>query len=165
MSPTSYLNAYSDEIITATELNRQPGTVLDKAASHPVTITRGDRAFALLPRENIAFLVKGVKQSRNVIEILSTAFRLLRGENINSENPYAWLKVFDLDEIGEFVDELNRALNMMESSTVNVWDLIESIIYEWHESAIAILSPELLTAFNDETDEVPLTPPSVDNAA
>lgn len=34
-------------IITATELNRQPGTVLDKASTHPVTITRGDRAFAL----------------------------------------------------------------------------------------------------------------------
>lgn len=163
MSPTSYLNAYSDEIITATELNRQPGTVLDKAASHPVTITRGDRAFALLPRENIAFLVKGVKQSRNVIEILSTAFRLLRGENISLGNPYAWLKVFDFDEIEELIAELNRAFDMIESDSVDAWDLIESIIYEWHESAIAISSPELLTAFNDETDEIPLTPPSVDN--
>jgi hypothetical protein len=165
MSLASYLNAYSDEIITATELNRQPGTVLDKATEHPVTITRGDRAFALLPRENIAFLVKGVRQSRNVIEILSTAFRLLRGENISSENPCAWLKVFDLDEIGELIAELTRAFEMIESSSINAWDLIESIIYEWHESAIAISSPELANALNDETDEILLTPPFLDNAA
>jgi hypothetical protein len=28
--------------------------------------------------------------------------------------------------------------------------LIDAIIYEWHESAIAISSPELAAAFNDK---------------
>ncbi len=34
---------YSDELISATELNRQPGRVLDIAQERPVTITRNDR--------------------------------------------------------------------------------------------------------------------------
>jgi hypothetical protein len=39
------------------------------------------------------------------------------------------------------------------------WDWIEATIYEWHESAIAISSPKLAAAFNDEIDEVLLTQP------
>jgi hypothetical protein len=31
--------------------------------------------------------------------------------------------------------------------------LIDAIIYEWHESAIAIISPELAAAFNNENKE------------
>ncbi|MCE2720285.1 MAG: hypothetical protein LW708_15980 [Anabaena sp. 49628_E55] len=52
-----FSNAYSDELVTATELNRQPGKVLDKAYEHPITITRNDQSFALLRREDVAYLV------------------------------------------------------------------------------------------------------------
>ncbi len=31
--------------------------------------------------------------------------------------------------------------------------MIDALIYEWHESAIAIASPELAAAFNAETDD------------
>jgi hypothetical protein len=116
-----------------------------------------------MPREDVSNLIKGVKQSKNVVEILSIAFRLLRGDEISSENPYAWLKIFDLDEIQDFIAELIKAYSLIESSSINAWDLIESIIYEWHESAIAISSPDLADAFNDETNEVLLTQPSVNN--
>jgi hypothetical protein len=163
MSPRLCLDAYSDEIVSATELNRQSGRILDKAAEHPVTITRNDQYFALLLREDMANLIKGVKQSKNVVEILSTAFSLLRGDNISNENPYAWLKVFDLDDIQDLISELTKAFSLIESTSVNAWDLIGSIIYEWHESAIAISSPELANAFNDETDELLLTKPFLDN--
>jgi len=157
-------NTYSDELISATELNRQSGRILDKAAERPVTITRNDQSFALLRREDMACLVKGIAQSKTIVEILSTAFNLLRGNDISSENPYAWLKVFDLDEIQDLTEEVIKAFRLTDASA-NAWDLVESIIHEWHESAIAISSPELAAAFNDETDEVLLTLPSVENAA
>ncbi|MEH1820488.1 MAG: hypothetical protein V7L31_15655 [Nostoc sp.] len=35
-----------------------------------------------------------------------------------------------------------------------------AIIHEWHESAVAIASPELAAAFSAETNEVALTKPS-----
>jgi hypothetical protein len=160
MSATSCVNAYQEEIVSATMLNRQPGTVLDKAAEHPITITRNEQSFALLPRENVTYLIKGVKQSKHVFEIFSVCFRLLRQQDISHENPYAWLKVFSVDDIQNLINELSDAFRLTESSSVNAWDLIESIIYEWHESAIAILSPDLAIAFNDETDEISLTKPS-----
>ncbi|MDB9383789.1 hypothetical protein PN465_16425 [Nodularia spumigena CS-584] len=37
----------------------------------------------------------------------------------------------------------------------------DAIIHEWRESAIAIASPDLAAAFNDQTDEIPLTQPSI----
>ncbi|MFM6531522.1 MAG: hypothetical protein ACKPIB_25090, partial [Dolichospermum sp.] len=95
MSMAIFSNAYSDELVTATELNRQPGKVLDKAYEHPITITRNDQSFALLRREDVAYLVKGVTQSKAVFEVLSVAFRLLLGQKIGYEHPYGWLRVFD----------------------------------------------------------------------
>jgi hypothetical protein len=158
MSMAIFSNAYSDELITATELNRQPGRVLDKAYERPITITRNDQSFALLRREDVAYLVKGITQSKAVFEVLSVAFRLLLGEKIGYEHPYGWLGVFDADELQEFIQEVSEAFRLTETSH-QAWDMIDAIIYEWHQSSIAISSPELAAAFEDESDETQLTPP------
>ncbi|MBE9208162.1 hypothetical protein IQ244_16825 [Nostoc sp. LEGE 06077] len=156
-------NVYSDELITATELNRQPGRVLDKALERPVTITRNDQAFALLRREEVTSLVKVATQSQAVFEALTVAFSLLLGKEIGFEHPYRWLSVFDSDDLQEFIKELSEAFRLIDSSTT-AWKMIEVLIHEWHESAIAISSPELAAAFSTETDEVALTKPSVHSA-
>jgi hypothetical protein len=88
MAIVNFGNIYSDELITATELNRQPGRVLDKALEHPVTITRNDQSFALLRREEVNSLVKAATQSKAVFETLTVAFSLLLGEKIGFEHPY-----------------------------------------------------------------------------
>jgi len=150
MSMAIFSNAYSDELVTATELNRQPGKVLDKAYEHPITITRNDQSFALLRREDVAYLVKGVTQSKAVFEVLSVAFRLLLGQKIGYEHPYGWLRVFDADELQDFIKEVSEAFRLTDTSN-EAWDLIDATIHEWHESAIAITSPDLAAAFNDET--------------
>ena len=54
---------YGDELITATELNQQPGRVLDLAMEHPVTITRNDQHFILLRREEMV-LFKNLSPER-----------------------------------------------------------------------------------------------------
>ncbi|OCQ92902.1 hypothetical protein BCD64_09215 [Nostoc sp. MBR 210] len=156
-------NIYSDELITATELNRQPGRVLDKALERPVTITRNDQAFALLRREEVTSLVKAATQSQAVFEALTVAFSLLLGKEIGVEHPYGWLSVFDADDLQVFIKELSEAFRLIDSSTT-AWEMIEALIHEWYESAIAISSPELATAFSAETDEVLLTKPSAHSA-
>jgi hypothetical protein len=156
-------NIYSDELITATELNRQPGRVLDKALEHPVTITRNDQSFALLPREEVTSLVKAATQSKAVFEALTVAFSLLLEKEISFEHPYGWLSVFEKDDLQDFIKELSDAFRLIDSSTT-AWDLIEATIHEWHESAIAITSPELAAAFSAETDEVLLKSPSAQSA-
>lgn len=138
---------YSDELITATELNRQPGRVLDKALEHPVTITRNDQSFALLRRENVTLFVKAAQRSKEIVELLSTAFRLLLKQNIGTEHPYGWLRVFDSDELTAFIDEITEAYRLVDLHE-NAWDELDAIIYEWHESALAISNPELKAAFS-----------------
>jgi hypothetical protein len=158
---------YSDELITATELNRQPERILDKALEHPVTITRNEQSFALLRRENVALFVKAAQRSREIIELLSTAFRLLLEQKVGAEHPYSWLGVFDADELNEFIDELMsvyRSVDLYEKA----WDELDAIIHEWHESALAISNSELQAAFrqkNDEIEEVTLSKPGDENAA
>lgn len=157
---------YSDELITATELNRQPGRVLDKALEHPVTITRNDQSFALLRRENVASFVKAAQHSREIVELLTTAFRLLLKQKIGTDHPSGWLGVFDEDELNEFIDEVMsvyRSINLYEKA----WDELEAIIHEWHESALAIANPDIEAAFSqksDELEEVSLSSPIDKNA-
>jgi len=159
MSIGTFGNIYSDELITATELNRQPGRVLDKALERPVTITRNDQSFALLRREEVTFLINAFTRSNAVFEALTGAFSLTLGKEIGVEHPYRWLSVFDLDDLQDFIKELSQAFRLIGSSTT-AWEMIDAIIHEWHESALAATSPELAAAFSAETNEVPLTKPS-----
>jgi hypothetical protein len=146
---------YSDELITATELNRQPGRVLDKALEHPVTITRNDQSFALLRRENVTLFVKAAQRSKELVELLSTAFRLSLKQKIGTEHPYGWLRVLDSDELTEFIDEVTEAYRLVDLHE-KAWDELDAIIHEWHESALAIANPELETAFSQTSDEATL---------
>lgn len=144
---------YSDELITATELNRQPGRILDKALEHPVTITRNDQSFALLRRENAALLVKAAQHSREIVELLNTAFHLLLKRKIGDNYPYAWLGVFDADELNEFIDEIMTAYRSIDQHET-AWHELDAVIHEWHESALAISNIELEAAFSQRSNEL-----------
>ncbi|GAA6622640.1 hypothetical protein [Scytonema sp. NUACC26] len=160
MTSTMLSCIYSDTLFTATELNRQPGKILDYALEHPVTITRNDEHFALLRREEVSSLTKAAQNGRHLIELLSAAFRLCLGEKLSTEHPHGWLKVFDKDDLQDFINEVTEAYRSAVFRE-QAWDELEAIIHEWHESALAIANPEIAYAFSDkdEYDEVPLTQP------
>ncbi|MFB2875678.1 hypothetical protein [Floridanema aerugineum] len=151
-SPTMLIEAsasvYGDELITATELNQQPGQVLDKAWERPVTITRNEQHFALLRRDRITYMVKAAKMSQVVIELIDVAYRSRLGEQISSEHPLEWVKAFDNDELRELIAEVENAYRLVGSDP-QAWDNLEALIHEWQESAIAINSKELAAAFSD----------------
>jgi len=149
---------FSDQLISATELNRQPGRVLDRALEHPVTITRNDQAFALLRREQMANLVRISAQAETVVEVISVAYQLRIGEKIDLEHPYGWLKVFDTEELTELVAEIVDAFR--RCSATGDAEILDALIHEWQESASANSSSALAEAFGAEADEVPLTPPT-----
>lgn len=150
---------YSDDLFTATDLNRQSGQVLDRAFEHPVTITRNEQSFALLRREEMANLVKSKLQLELALQIILTTNQLGNGEKVSSEHPYGWLAVFDAEELNELNAEIRSTVR--HCSDAGNWDLLDAVIHEWRESAIAIESSELTVAFNDEIDQVPLTQPTV----
>ena len=67
------------------------------------------------------------------------AYRLIQGEVIDSENPYAWLRTFDADDLKDFVEEVRSIVHQFEDSP-KAWEEIDALIYEWHESALVISS-------------------------
>jgi len=48
-----------------------------------------------------------------------------------------------------FLNQKHRksSKNLITDTSNEAWDLIDATIHEWHESAIAIISPELAAAF------------------
>jgi hypothetical protein len=162
MNSSSRNSIYSDELISATELNRQPGRVLDIALHRPVTITRNDHAFALLRREEMAGHIKAAALTRIVVQVINIAYQLSQGKEISDNHEYRWMKAFDTEDLNELVAEVINACNA--GYDTGDWEELDVVIHEWHESAIAIQSPQLEKAFSDLGDEVPLTPPITESA-
>jgi hypothetical protein len=150
---------FSDDLFSATDLNRRAGYILDRAIEHPVTITRNEQAFALLRREEVSDLTAATQQMRTLIEILNVAYRLCQGQDLTSEHPYGWLKAFDTEELNELIIELLDGYRC--GIDTGKWTNLNAIIHEWQESAIAINSQELATAFAEEPEEVLLTKPDL----
>ena len=88
-----------------------------------------------------------VKDKETGKELIGIAEKLRLGEEIGSDHAFGWLRVFDSEELAELIAETEEAI-----SEANV-DELDAVIYEWHESAIAIKSPELAEAFSDKIEE------------
>jgi hypothetical protein len=152
-------SVYSDDLISSTELNRTSGKILDLASERPVTITRGAEAFALMRRDLMAGYVATTTTYQKFSELLMACLTLMSGNEISGGHPYSWLNTFDGDELKELIQEILDWYQTHDGSEASLHNL-ECIIHEWHESAIAIASPDLQLAFEDEDQEAPLIDPS-----
>ena len=132
---------YSDCLFSSSELNRRSGYVLDTALTKPVTITRNNDSFALLKRELMANMAKGIEQMDNVSQLMNVAYRLSSGQFVESNNEFKWVEKFDSEERSELVNEVYSALELAKST--DDWDEVAAVIHEWRESALAIDSDDL----------------------
>jgi hypothetical protein len=132
-------DVFSDAIVTAKELNRQPGRILDLALEGPVTITRNNEAFALMPRENITLLIQAAKAAGLAFEVTSVAFRVIEGETLSKEHLYAWMMEFDRDELKDFMESVTSTFHQF-AGLPSAWDEVDAVIFEWHESALVAAS-------------------------
>jgi hypothetical protein len=135
MAFSAMTDVFSDEIVTAKELNRQPGRILDLALEHPVTITRNSEAFALMPRENVTALIQAAKVAGLAFESTGLAFRVMEGEKLPKGHLYAWMMEFDRDELKDFIESITSTFHQF-AGLPNAWDEVDAVIYEWHESAL-----------------------------
>jgi hypothetical protein len=144
-------STFEDELFSATDLNRRAGYVLDRALQHPVTITRNEQAFALLPREHMSKLIETARHTQTLFDLVNVAVRLIQSHDISLEHSNRWLKAFDTEEINELLVELFDAYSQAQHS--EDWTILTTTIHEWKESAMAISSQELAEAFDEETEE------------
>jgi hypothetical protein len=132
-------DVFSDAIVSAKELNRQPGRILDLALEGPVTITRNSEAFALMPRENVTALIQAAKVAELAFEVTTIAHRLIEGEKLTEDHPYAWLGDFDRDDLKDFINDVTSTFKQF-SGLPNAWFEVDGIIHEWHESSLVYAS-------------------------
>jgi hypothetical protein len=148
---------FSDEVFTATELNRRGGAILDHARRRPVTISRNNEQFALLPREYAARLVGTVTRIVRAVAVLSEANAALAGAQVSE--PFQWLRAYEKDDLQKLVAEVLQATRKAASSESD-WDEVEAVIHEWRESAMVAQSGVLDAAMHLEpSEEVPLENP------
>jgi hypothetical protein len=148
---------FSDEVYTATELNRRGGTILDRARRRPVTISRNNEQFALLRRDQAAKLVGTVNRIIRAISVVAQARAGITGDPILE--PFRWLEVYEKDDLEKLVTEV-LAATLSAASCDGDWDEVEALIHEWRESAIVAKSGVLDSAmYNEPSDEVPLEHP------
>ena len=152
---------FGDPIISATTLNRQSGSVLDRALRGPVTIMRNDEAFALVSRDLAARLFAGLEHASKVVELFEAACdRLLRSSPLRPTHVFEWISAFDEDDLLEMITEVLTAFHRAQSGE-RTWEEFDAVLHEWEESAWAARSPDLREALNSAGAEVPLTRPTV----
>jgi len=135
MAFSTMTGVFSDAIVTAKELNRQPGRILDLALEGPVTITRNSETFALMPRENVTSLIQAAKAASLAFEVTTIAHRVIAGEKLPQDHPYAWLEDFDKEDLDDFIHDVTCTFEQF-SGLPNAWVELDGIIHEWHESAL-----------------------------
>ena len=84
------------------------------------------------------------------IEAIEIAIQLIKGETISSNHPYAWLMVFDSEDLNDFLTEVQSKIE----DSPKAWEEIEALIYEWHESALVISSGVLDEMFYQEKENL-----------
>lgn len=147
---------FSDEVYSATDLNRHAGEVLDHANKRPVTISRNKEQFALLKREHAARLVKAAMQFGPTLELVGGALSVVEGKEPPAS--LAWLKEFDTDDLRRMIREILVA-SVAALQETGDWDRVTSIIHEWHESALVSASGILEKALKSPAQESPLPDP------
>ena len=84
------------------------------------------------------------------IEAIEIAIQLIKGETISSSHPYAWLMVFDSEDLHDFLAEVRSKFE----DSPNAREEIDALIYEWHESALVISSGVLDEMFYQERENL-----------
>jgi hypothetical protein len=156
MAPVAIEGVFSDEVFTATELNRRGGAILDRARRRPVTISRNNEQFALLQREYAARLVGTVTRIVHSVAVLSEANAAIVGAQVSE--PFRWLRAYEKDDLQQLVSEVLQATRKASSSECD-WDEVEALIHEWRESALVAQSGVLDAAMHEPSEEVPLENP------
>jgi prevent-host-death family protein len=155
-------DVYTDELVSATELNRNSGAVLDKAQHGPVTITRNNEAYALIERSKMLSLIKAKRTADTLAHIFEVGTTKLLGRAVPENDPFAWMNSFDSEELGDFFDELKAICGLHDSDSENLTLALDALLHEWRETALALSDPAHRIAFSSHSDtneEVPLTDP------
>jgi hypothetical protein len=147
---------FDDEVFNAGDLQKKSSQILDRAQRNPVTINRNSERFALLRRDLAARLWRAKNQFAPVAELINSI--VIVAENKQPPEALQWLKVFDIDDLRQMTHEVTFAC-ICALRDDGDWDAVDTVIHQWHESALVTMSGVLKEAMESQAEEVPLTDP------
>ncbi len=148
---------FADEVYTSTDLNRRSGEVLNHARLRPVTISRNNEQFALLRREDAAWLVQSVSKVQESLDVLLGVEDAASGRELPPS--LTWLQVFDKDDLQKLRSEVLHATARAIAGNEE-WAYVDAVIHEWRESALVAQSGVLDSVLQGEpSEEMPLPSP------
>ena len=147
---------FSDDVFTATDLNRRGGAILDRARKRPVTISRNNEQFALLRRDQAAKLVGTVNRIFRSVALLSEAHTAIDGGQ--PSDAFKWLEVYEKDDLRKLFNEVLAETRKAAAGECD-WDDVDALIHEWRESAAIARGGVLDAAMIEPSDEQPLEAP------
>ena len=80
-------------------------------------------------------MMNNEKVAALALEVTTIAHQVMEGEKVAADYPYAWMMEFDRDDLKEFMDDV-RGTFYRFSGLPNAYSEVDSVIYEWHESAL-----------------------------
>lgn len=159
MKERTAASVFSDEVISAAGFSEHAGRVLDRAAHHPVTITRADEAFALLRRDHATHLAEAARHLSLLVGLLQAVETPESGGAPEGDHPYGWVAALEASDRRQLMAEVTEAIQQALAGSVD-WSEVDVLLHEWEESGAVLQSEAVATAFAAFSVEVPLSVPA-----
>jgi hypothetical protein len=143
-----------EEIVSATELQRDMKRVLQEAEQRPIYVRRpGGIVITMVDRNSWVHAQQAQDWLARTANVM--LYILMRARNLPAEPPtdFAWLKLFTLEDLREFTEELGTALQSA-SAGLRPFSDVDAVLKEWHRSAVALADEQLQQRLNHARDDL-----------
>lgn len=123
-------------VVSSTEVNRRPGSVLDQAEGTPVLVTRGEGDLVIASHALVRGWVDSDARSGQLAELNEYLIRrFMHHDAADHGGTFDWLSHFDDEDLETFVAEL-RTAHRNARRRPSAWPLFDAVLHEWQESSI-----------------------------
>jgi len=134
--------AFSDFIVSATDLRKNQKRWFEAASRRPITINYGQQRLALINREEIHNLYVEKHYAELILRVCEEFAKEQKS------NTFPWVEYLDDEDRKEFHRELLTCA--IKSIITSDWTQLEYLIEDWKATAETEHSPEIVKALQDE---------------
>lgn len=143
-------------IKTTTELSSETSSVLESAATQPVTIKREkqkDSIVLMNRRVALEALAARAFIDQLIVIIRYALARETKNETAGYPMEFEWLREFDADEVREFALEFADAVQRIARDGAPIV-AVDSVIEQWRKSALLLRDAALRARLDEEHENV-----------
>ncbi len=145
----------AENVTTATKLAKDTSRVLDDAAKGPIILYRGNKpAITLVDRASWCDAAIAKTWLSTLSTIICYALNRFAGRtDAGYPSEFAWLRLFEDDDVRDFITELNAAV-ISALHTGRSWERVDAVVDEWRRSAALLEDDEMRARFSQTLEDV-----------